>query len=269
MPELPEVETTRRGLLGLTGRPVLDLVIREGRLRWPIPAELGPRLVNQTILHLDRRAKYLLLRVPTGAAIIHLGMSGSLRIAAVADAPGPLDHVDIVLDGGQCLRFRDPRRFGCLLWSETPEQHPLLKSLGPEPLEGPPPGPHLFLSSRGRRRAIRDLLLDSEVIAGIGNIYANEALFLAGIDPRRAAGRISAARYERLGQAIRTTLERAIAAGGTTLRDFLGSDGRPGYFQQTLQVYGRQGQACRICGTAIRTARLGARSLFFCPHCQT
>ncbi len=270
MPELPEVETTRRGIEPfVVGRVVRELRVREHRLRWPIAKDLARTLAGLRIDSVARRGKYLLLESRRGALIIHLGMSGSLRVVDASEKPETFDHVDLVLEGGNCLRLRDPRRFGCVLWSTDPAHHPLLRHLGPEPLEGSSQGAYLFRKSRGRVRAIRDLLIDGRIIAGIGNIYANEALFAAGIDPRRAAGRISRARYARLGDAIRETLREAIEAGGTTLRDFRGGDGRPGYFQQSLKVYGRRNAPCPRCHTPLRGQSVGARSVFFCPRCQS
>jgi formamidopyrimidine-DNA glycosylase len=243
-------------------------VTRNPALRWPVAARLGAVLTGRTVQAVDRRAKYLLFRIDGGTLVLHLGMSGSLRVVAAAAAPDKFDHFDLVL-GEVCLRLRDPRRFGSVHWTSAPaERHPLLRHLGPEPLGPDFSGDYLYRITRGRRRAVRELLLDSRIVAGIGNIYANEALFRAGIDPRRHAGRIRRERYVKLVEAIRNTLERAILAGGTTLRDFRGGDGRPGYFQQTLAVYDRAGAACPACGGAVRRARLGQRSVFFCPRCQ-
>jgi len=270
VPELPEVETTRRGIEPfVAGRIIVDLHVRDPRLRWPVAPDLAARLRGQRIKAVQRRGKYLLMPTTAGTLILHLGMSGSLRMVTGSETPTRSDHIDLLLEGPVCLRLRDPRRFGCLLWTDEPDAHPLLRHLGPEPLEGANQGRHLYLKSRGRRRAVRDFLLDGRVIAGIGNIYANEALFRAGIDPRRAAGRISEARYERLAEALRETLRDALTAGGTTLRDFSGGDGRPGYFQQSLRIYGRRGGQCLRCATAIKTVVLGSRSAFFCPKCQS
>jgi len=270
MPELPEVETARRGIAPhLVGQRVERVVVRERRLRWPVSAALVKALPGQTIRAVERRAKYLLLRTDAGTAILHLGMSGSLRVVPCATPPTKWDHVDIALAGGHCLRLRDPRRFGSLLWTTVdPSTHKLLKQLGPEPLGAGLNGEYLYDVSRGRKLAARDFLLNSRVVAGVGNIYANEALFLTGIRPQRAAGRLTRDQYERLAEAIRGTLERAIQAGGTTLRDFQNADGLPGYFQQTLNVYGRAGEPCRRCRTPIRSLKLGQRSVYFCPRCQ-
>lgn len=269
MPELPEVETTRRGIEPhLCGQRVTAVVIRQPRLRWPIPPEVAARLTDRTVTAVRRRAKYLLLDVEGGSALLHLGMSGSLRVIAAETPPGKHDHVDIRLESGQSLRLTDPRRFGALLWSEAGATHPLLASLGPEPLSGEFNGTHLYRASRGRRGAVKPFIMDSQVVVGVGNIYANEALYLAGIHPARAAGRISAARYDRLARAITAVLHKAIAEGGTTLRDFVGGDGRPGYFAQHLHVYGREGEPCPGCGAPIRQQRLGQRSSYYCSRCQ-
>ena len=270
MPELPEVETTRRGIEPhVVGRTVVRLVVRNPRLRWRVTPKLVREFSGQTIESVTRRGKYLLFTTAAGTAILHLGMSGSLRVVPCAQAADAYDHVDIVLDNGDCLRLHDPRRFGALLWThDDPQKHKLLRDLGPEPLSADFSGDYLFEKSRGRKRAIRDFLLDSQVIAGIGNIYANEALFAAGLRPTRAAGRIDRARYRRLAESIRATLKRALKAGGTTLRDFRNGRGEPGYFQLSLNVYGRAGEPCLVCRTPIRTQRLGQRSAFFCPKCQ-
>ncbi len=270
MPELPEVETTRRGIAPhLTGQVVSRVVVRQPRLRWPVPADLGDRLCGQTIQAVGRRAKYLLLGLGNGTLILHLGMSGSLRIVPASTPSGKHDHVDLILAGGECLRLTDPRRFGAVIWCEAPERHTLLSGLGPEPLGEAFDGGYLFERSRNKGVTIKQFIMDSKVVVGIGNIYANEALFRAGIHPARAAGRIARARHERLAAAIRCVLEAAIAQGGTTLRDFVGGDGRPGYFAQELQVYGKPGEPCPRCATPIRQIQLGQRSTYFCPRCQT
>ncbi|MBI3899784.1 MAG: bifunctional DNA-formamidopyrimidine glycosylase/DNA-(apurinic or apyrimidinic site) lyase [Gammaproteobacteria bacterium] len=271
MPELPEVETTRRGIEPfLVGQHVGRVLVRNPRLRWRVPSSLLKQLPGQRINTVSRRAKYLLLATDVGTVILHLGMSGSLRVVDSREPAGKFDHVELVLTNGDCLRLRDPRRFGAVLWTDAdPNTHKLLADLGPEPLESTFSGAYLHQVSRGRTRAIRDFLLDGRIVAGIGNIYANEALFAAGIRPTRAAGRISRAGYDRLATAIRATLKRAIKAGGTTLRDFRGGDDKPGYFQISLKVYGRDGQPCLTCQTPIRIHRLGGRSAFFCASCQT
>ena len=270
MPELPEVETTRRGIEPLlVGRRVRALVVRNRRLRWPIPATLGRVLPGQRIQTVTRRAKYLLLSLDRGTLIIHLGMSGSLRVLPAATAPDKFDHVDMVLEDGHCLRLRDPRRFGALLWTtRDPGQHKLLKHIGLEPFDPKCTGDYLYRAAHKRTVAIRDLLLNGRIIAGIGNIYANEALFSAGIRPQLAAGRVSRARCTQLVAAVRATLTQAIDAGGTTLRDFQRADGKPGYFQQKLRVYGRAARPCPRCRQPIRALSLGQRRVFYCPKCQ-
>ena len=270
MPELPEVETTRRGISPfLVGQTVQTVTIRQRQLRWPIPAELDNALPGQIITAVNRRAKYVLLQTAAGTALVHLGMSGSLRITDCDTAWKKHDHVSIELNNGRCLRLHDPRRFGALLWTSAPvEQHPLLRKLGPEPLGNNFNGPYLYDLSRQRRTPVKLFIMDGTVVVGAGNIYASEALFMAGIDPRRAAGRISLTRYEKLATAIRQVLQEAIAQGGTTLRDFVGGQGEPGYFKQYLRVYDRQGEPCRSCQTPIRQIRLGQRSSYYCPHCQ-
>ena len=270
MPELPEVETTRRGISPfLVGQTVQTVTIRQRQLRWPIPAELDNALPGQIITAVNRRAKYVLLQTAAGTALVHLGMSGSLRIMDCDTAWKKHDHVSIELNNGRCLRLHDPRRFGALLWTSAPvEQHPLLQKLGPEPLGNNFNGPYLYDLSRQRRTPVKLFIMDGTVVVGAGNIYASEALFMAGIDPRRTAGRISLARYEKLATAIRQVLQEAIAQGGTTLRDFVGGQGEPGYFKQYLRVYDRQGEPCRSCQTPIRQIRLGQRSSYYCPHCQ-
>jgi formamidopyrimidine-DNA glycosylase len=270
MPELPEVETTRRGIAPhVRNRRVAAVVVRCSRLRWRVPSALMRELPGCTIRAVRRRAKYLLLDAGEGTVIVHLGMSGSLRVVPAATPPQKHDHVDIVLVGGQALRLRDPRRFGAVLWTrDDPGRHPLLRALGPEPLEKDFSGARLFRATRARRRAVRDFLLDSAQVAGIGNIYANEALFRAGIRPQRKAGRLTRTECDHLVHAIRAILRRAIRAGGTTLRDFRSADGAPGHFQFHLRVYGRAGETCDRCGGRIRGRRLGQRSAFYCASCQ-
>ncbi len=270
MPELPEVETTRRGIAPhMVGHAVNAVVVRQPLLRWPVPKALVDELPGHTIESVERCGKYLLLGTAVGSVILHLGMSGSLRIVPRAQPPERYDHVDLVLANGDCLRLRDPRRFGAVLWTTgNVAQHKLLANMGPDPLGRSFDGDHLYRSSRGRKRAVRDLLIDGRIVAGIGNIYANEALYRARIHPRRAAGRISRSRYRRLAQAIRATMKHAIAVGGTTLRDFRDAGGNPGYFQLTMRVYGREGAPCPRCRRAIRAAPLGGRRVFFCTRCQ-
>ncbi len=271
MPELPEVETTRRGIAPhVEGRRVERVVVRNSRLRQPVPAALGRQLPGRRIERLRRRGKYLIFEAGRGFGLIHLGMSGSLRIVPEHAPPERHDHVDIVLEGGRALRLRDPRRFGLVLWQEggRPEAHPLLASLGPEPLSDAFDGDHLFTRSRGRRQAVKLFVMESRNVVGVGNIYANEALFLAGIRPRVAAGRLSRARYGDLAEAIRKVLAEAIEQGGTTLRDFVNGAGEPGYFQQQLRVYGRAGEPCLTCGATIKMVRLGQRATYYCPRCQ-
>jgi formamidopyrimidine-DNA glycosylase len=270
MPELPEVETTRCGIApALVGQRITQLVVREPRLRWPVPEDLPARLRNQTISNVRRRAKYLLLDTPVGSVMIHLGMSGSMRIVSTRETPERHDHFDIVTAGSDIVRFNDPRRFGSLLWAGTnPEAHPLLKDLGPEPLEGDFSGAHLWKTARGRRIAIKQYIMNSKVVAGVGNIYANEALFRAGIHPARQAGRIALPRMEKLAEEIRGVLSAAIKQGGTTLRDYRGGDGKPGYFKQELLVYERGGEPCLKCGSVITATMQGQRATYYCKHCQ-
>lgn len=269
MPELPEVETTRRGILdAVQGHCVLAVRVHNPKLRWPVPAEISS-LQGQRVLSVTRRGKYLLLHTACGIALLHLGMSGSLRLVSPGTPRKPHDHVEFTLDSGLILRLHDPRRFGCLLWlTSPPEEHPLLAALGPEPLDTGFDGQWLFERSRGRTAPVKTFIMDSHVVVGVGNIYANEALFRAGIHPLRAAGRISALRYDRLADDIRTILNQAIQRGGTTLRDFVNGKGEPGYFQQELDAYGRGDQPCHRCQRPLREVKLGGRSTVFCPHCQ-
>ena len=270
MPELPEVETTRRGIAAhLTGERVTHVTVREPRLRWRVPRALARELPDQRIAAVRRRAKYLLLDTHAGSAIVHLGMSGSLRIVPAGTAVRAHDHVDIAFDSGQVLRFNDPRRFGTLLWTRSdPLRHRLLAHLGPEPLEFNFDGTYLHEASRGRRAPVKSFLMDGNVVVGVGNIYANEALHLAGIHPAREAGRISRARYDALAGTVKQVLNNAIERGGTTLRDFLSAEGEPGYFQLDLLAYEREGEPCRKCGTRIKRLVVGQRSSYYCPRCQ-
>jgi formamidopyrimidine-DNA glycosylase len=270
MPELPEVETARRGITPyLKGRRVAAVTVRDRRLRWPIPASLLKELPGQRIEAVDRRGKYLLLRTEAGTALLHLGMSGSLRILPKDTPPQKHDHVDLVMDTGQALRLRDPRRFGTLLWThDDPQKHKLLKDLGPEPLSGELTGEYLFDASRGRKVAVKQFIMDSKVVVGVGNIYASESLFLAAVKPQRAAGRVNCKEYEALARGIKKVLTASIKAGGTTLRDFAREDGEPGYFAQRLRVYGREGQRCYRCGGTVKAKATGQRMTYWCPQCQ-
>lgn len=270
MPELPEVETTRRGIAPhLVGHRIVAIDIRQQKLRWPIPAAVRRLLPGQVIEKVERRAKYLLLHTQAGTALLHLGMSGSLRILDGAVAPGKHDHFDWHLDSGRVLRFTDPRRFGTLLWQAPGKTHPLLAGLGPEPLQAQFDGAYLWKQSRGRSASVKTFLMDQKIVVGVGNIYAAEALFAAGIHPRRRAGSVSRQRYDRLALEVKRILAHAIKRGGTTLRDFLSPDGARGYFEQELFVYGRGGEPCRVCGNLIRTAVLGQRTAFYCANCQS
>ncbi len=270
MPELPEVETTRRGIAPyVVGETIKNVTIRERRLRWPIPASLKRTLQQQLIRKLERRAKYLLFHTEKGCMLLHLGMSGSLRIIEAGTPPEKHDHVDIVFESGRTLRFRDPRKFGSIHWTkDDPQKHPLLNKLGPEPLSDALTGEYLFARSRKRTQSIKTFIMDSRIVVGVGNIYANESLFLAGINPKKKAGRISLTRYNALADDIKKVLASAIDKGGTTLRDFINGEGKPGYFRNELKVYDRGGQACVNCGQAIKNIRLGQRSTFYCSNCQ-
>ena len=269
MPELPEVETTRLGLAPeLEGRRIASVLLRRPDLRWPIPDEIAAVLPGERILGLRRRAKYLLLDLAPGSALLHLGMTGSLRVLGPEEPPGPHDHVDIVLDSGRILRFNDPRRFGCLLWQPLGEVHALLRDLGPEPLDSGFDGNYLFRISRNRRTSVKAMLMDQGIVVGVGNIYAAESLFRSGIAPGRPAGEVSRPRYQRLALAVKEILAQAITLGGTTFRDFVRPDGRPGYFEQELFVYGREGEPCLACGTLLRGSRLGNRATVWCSRCQ-
>lgn len=270
MPELPEVETTRRGLAPhLQGQRIAAVVVRDRRLRWPVPRDLSKNLVGCTVRAIERRGKYLLVDCGNGWMILHLGMSGSLRVLPQATPAGKHDHFDLVLASGMMARLTDPRRFGAVLWqTRDPHAHPLLAHLGPEPLGPDFHAAALHRHLHGRSAAIKTAIMDSRVVVGVGNIYASESLFRAGINPKTAAGRISFRRCESLVGAIRETLSAAIEAGGSTLRDFVSADGNPGYFQQTYFVYGRYGQACRVCGAAIKTLRMGQRATYYCSRCQ-
>ena len=270
MPELPEVETTLRGIRPhILGGRIRSLVVREDRLRWPIPGDLASQIQGSVLNELSRRGKYILGLAGQKTLLFHLGMSGSLRIVAPEATPRKHDHYDLLFENGVCLRYHDPRRFGCLLAIEgDPFLHPLLKSLGPEPLEAGFNGAYLFERARGRAQPIKAFVMDSKVVVGVGNIYANEALFLAGIHPHRAAGKVSYERYQRLAGAIVEVLTQAIELGGTTLRDFVNESGQPGYFSQTLRVYGREGESCHRCGHILTQRQLGQRATYWCGKCQ-
>ena len=270
MPELPEVETTRLGLLPhLQGERIVDLVVRDHRLRWPIPSNLPTLLRGAAVVDITRRAKYLLVDCGHGHLIIHLGMSGSLRVVGAKTPPAKHDHYDLVLSNRQIVRYTDPRRFGSLHWTEdSPAKHSLLVDLGVEPLSAAFNGSALFRATRGRSASIKQFLMDQHHVVGVGNIYANEALFRASVRPQSPARRVGLARCERIAAAIKHTLSLALKAGGSTLRDFVNSDGEPGSFQLSYRVYDRTGKPCLQCGSAIRTLRQGQRSTFYCPICQ-
>lgn len=270
MPELPEVETTRAGIEPhIIQQKVTQVIVRQANLRWPIPSELKSALKNQCIQAVLRRGKYLLLKTDAGTALFHLGMSGSLRILQVGVSPQKHDHVDIQFSNKVILRLNDPRRFGALLWTiEDPFQHPLLASLGPEPLTEDFSGDYLWQKAKGRKVAIKPFIMNNEIVVGVGNIYATEALFQAQIHPKRSANQIDKERYQLLTKCIKTILRKAIKKGGTTLKDFVNSKGNPGYFQQQLKVYGRSDLPCFVCQTKLKEIRLGQRSSVFCSKCQ-
>jgi formamidopyrimidine-DNA glycosylase len=253
----------------MRGRLVAALVLREPRLRWRVDPRLPATIAGQRVHDVRRRAKYLIIDLDAGSLILHLGMSGSLRVLDPATPLEPHDHYDLLLESGRCLRFNDPRRFGSLHWSEgDPSDHPLLAALGPEPLTSAFNADYLARRARSRRVAIKQFLMDQRIVVGVGNIYASEALFRAGVHPRRAAGRVSGARLAALVEAVPAVLGDAIRAGGTTLRDYVGADGSPGYFRQRLYVYERTGRPCRRCRTPVRHLVQGQRSTYYCPRCQ-
>jgi formamidopyrimidine-DNA glycosylase len=282
MPELPEVESTRRGIeREATGQSIQELRIYDHRLRWPVDPQITAQVAGQRIIAVERRAKYLLLRLERGTLILHLGMSGSLRVLAASTSRLKHDQFDLLLDpgmsaqsgmpakSGMALRFNDPRRFGSLHYTaEDPGQHKLLSALAPEPLEPKFTADYLHRVTRKRRAAIKQVLMNGRLVTGVGNIYASEALFRARISPRRGARRLSRADCVRLVRSVRSALNAAIRAGGTTLRDYVGTDGNPGYFRQRLYVYERAGKPCRVCGTVLRRIRQGQRSTYYCPRCQ-
>lgn len=270
MPELPEVETIRCGLVPhLEGQTIESVIIRQARLRWSVPSDLAIVLPNQKIQHIHRRSKYLLFECTQGHLIIHLGMSGRLRLLSPTTPVEKHDHLDIVFKNNLCLRYNDVRRFGCILWTTAPVlEHPLLHTLGPEPFTDDFNGHYLYYLARRRRIAIKAFIMDGHTVAGVGNIYANEALFLAGLHPARPACRILLAEYQKLVTAIKQVLTAALAQGGTTLKDFMRENGQPGFFKQALTVYGRAGKPCLQCGTHIEQQTLGQRMSYYCPHCQ-
>jgi len=270
MPELPEVETTRRGIApALVNYRVTDATVRERRLRWPIAADFETSVVGQTVRSVERRAKYILIAFDTGTLIVHLGMSGSLRLVKPGAPPKAHDHWDLGLDSGWLLRFHDPRRFGSLHFTaEDPGKHPLLEHLAPEPLGEEFNAEYLYRATRKRSVAIKQLIMNSQQVVGVGNIYASEALFRAKISPRRAARRITRLQAAQLVRSIKGVLEAAVKIGGTTLRDYVNADGAPGYFRQKLFVYERDGMACRVCKSQIKQFTQGQRSTYWCPMCQ-
>ena len=270
MPELPEVETTRRGIAPhIQHKKFQSVIIRQPQLRWPVPANLVSDLPGLTVRSVSRRGKYLLLATDAGTLLMHLGMSGNLRITTAEQALRKHDHIDLIFDDGTVLRLNDQRRFGAVLWTDEPvEHHPLLATLGPEPLSSDFNGEQLFKPSRNRIIPVKNLIMDSHIVVGVGNIYASESLFLARIHPKRPAGEIDLSAYQGLAEAIKTVLQQAIQQGGTTLRDFTDAQGKPGYFQQALSVYGRDGQACLCCAEPIQQLKIGQRASYFCGSCQ-
>ena len=277
MPELPEVETTRRGLLlTVRGQRIASVTVRDRRLRWPIPKNLATQLTGKTVLDITRRGKYLLwdcrLDDARGYLLSHLGMSGSLRVIEADDtdhSPQKHDHLDIAFDNGVTIRYTDPRRFGAMLWiAGSAPAHALIDALGPEPLSANFGGTHLLAAAKGRSVSVKEFIMNSQIVVGVGNIYASESLFRAGIHPRRSAGRVSHMRFVRLADAIKYTLQKAIHAGGSSLRNYVQTNGELGYFQVNACVYDRAGLPCRVCHTPVRTFRQGQRSTYFCPHCQ-
>ena len=270
MPELPEVETTLRGIEPhILNRQITSISVRNPSLRWPVPVNsLKDNLVSNSFLSIRRRGKYLILESLKGFVLIHLGMSGCLRIFDNNSAPEKHDHIDVCFDDNSILRYTDPRRFGSFLWTEDPESHVLINKLGPEPLGNEFSGTHLFKKSRKKKMPVKNLIMDSQVVVGVGNIYASEALFLAGIRPKKNAGKVSYDQYESLASEIRNLLNKSIEKGGTTLRDFVGGDNKPGYFKQQLNVYGRSGEECKVCRSILKNLKIGQRGSVYCPKCQ-
>ncbi|BAX54467.1 bifunctional DNA-formamidopyrimidine glycosylase/DNA-(apurinic or apyrimidinic site) lyase [Photobacterium damselae subsp. piscicida] len=268
MPELPEVEVTRLGITPhVLHQTVTDIVIRNGRLRWPIPDDIN-QIKQQPITKVRRRAKYLLLDTPVGSAIVHLGMSGSLRVLPAGTAPEKHDHVDLALSSGEILRYNDPRRFGAWLWQPVDTKHHVLAKLGPEPLTDVFTADYLQQKAKGKRTAIKQFIMDNHIVVGVGNIYANESLFSAGIHPQKAAGEVTPQALTVLVDEIKAVLAFAIQQGGTTLKDFKNADGKPGYFAQELQVYGKGGLPCPKCGTELAEVKIGQRATVYCSQCQ-
>ncbi len=270
MPELPEVETTRRGIEPLVrGKYVERVLVHNASLRWPVPPDLNATLIKQKVCAVERRSKYLLMNFEQGTLIIHLGMTGHLRVCRSGEEKRKHDHVELFFTDRSVLRFNDSRRFGAIFWTDTnPLQHERLVSLGPEPLTGLFNADYLFRTSRDRKVAVKPFIMDAHVVVGVGNIYASEALFRARISPGRQAGGVSRKAFALLVQSVQEVLAEAIAAGGTTIRDFMDTEGRPGYFKQELRVYGRAGEPCTACGSAIIQTRLGQRSTYHCAKCQ-
>lgn len=271
MPELPEVETTLRGIAPhVDGKQISNVIVRNASLRWPVPVDALTGLIGHTVQRVERRAKYLLIHTNAGVVLLHLGMSGSLRVLPSAYPADKHDHIDLEFDKKTLVRLNDPRRFGCCLVLQVPiEQHSLLASLGPEPLSDDFNGGRLFALSRKRKVAVKNFIMDGKTVVGVGNIYASESLYEAGIRPSMAAKRISRARYHHLANEIKSVLAKAIKAGGTTLSDFTQANGKPGYFRHELQVYAREGQPCYYCGTPIKSQIIGQRNTFYCPRCQS
>ena len=270
MPELPEVETTLRGIQNhILHKEIKEIKVRQPHLRWQVPTEqIVKALEGNSFSEIYRRAKYLVLKSQKGSLLIHLGMSGSLRIFSAFIEPEKHDHIDIIFNDKKLLRFRDPRRFGSFLWTETPNQHPLLENLGPEPLGNSFSGQYLFELSRGRKAPLKNFIMNSKIVVGVGNIYANEALFKAGLRPQRKSGKVTLNQFESLASSIKILLQSSIDEGGTTLRDFVGTDNKPGYFKQQLMVYGRKNKRCKFCSALLKELKISHRSSIYCPQCQ-
>ncbi|MDC0075885.1 bifunctional DNA-formamidopyrimidine glycosylase/DNA-(apurinic or apyrimidinic site) lyase [Gammaproteobacteria bacterium] len=270
MPELPEVETTLRGIEPhILNKEITSITVRNTSLRWPVPVNsLKTNLVSNSFSSIKRRGKYLILESQKGFVLIHLGMSGCLRIFDNKSPHEKHDHVDVSFDDNSILRYTDPRRFGSFLWTTEPDSHVLISKLGPEPLGNKFSGTYLFEKSRKKKLPVKNFIMDSQIVVGVGNIYASEALFLAGIRPKKYAGKVTHNQYESLALEIRNLLNKSIEKGGTTLRDFLGGDSQPGYFKQQLNVYGRSGQECKVCQSILKNLKIGQRGSVYCPKCQ-